>query len=127
MAKRATKPPAILRPDEYYICIGGSDGERFYRIDAEPITIPGFEDADLFVHPRVDADGTVFKSEWRVTEGRTGMMVASAGTKDDALAAAEKRLTKAGNQSFNATLTARLRTRAGRRTPLVNPRYQPKE
>jgi len=63
---------------------------RFERVDAEPVTVPGFESLDLFIHKNGEAPGV------RISEGHSGLKVADGLTSEEAVYTATKVLKKSG-------------------------------
>jgi hypothetical protein len=79
---------------------------------AKPINVPGFEDADLFVHRAyggVDDKGRFVPSAhgWQVTEGHYGLsIVGQATAKEDAIQQAAERLSQMGRGEFDKRLVS---------------------
>jgi hypothetical protein len=75
-----------------------------YRIvEGEPVTIKGFEDFDLFIHPSHSDSAT-----WVISEGKTGYRLFTSDSRGKLLALAKRKLAKLGVGKLDSAIQEKL-------------------
>lgn len=79
-------------------------GKGYVEVKGKKLTIPGFEDCDLFIHKgtdRTDSGDVIVSKEWTVSEATTGASFVYNWTRRDVIADATERLNRVGVKRFH--------------------------
>jgi N12 class adenine-specific DNA methylase len=83
--------------EKYYISYRGDDGEQTYKpVSGKKVTIPGYDEYDLFAHQSEDG--------WKVSEGSSGRMLGKGDSLEEAIKNTTSLLMSHSKEDINAAI-----------------------